>query len=106
MGVLASLGAVLTLPGIAGIVLSLGMSVDANVLIYERIREELSAGKSARLAITEGFKKAMPSILDSNITTFLDDFPSMIDMVAQKSFILTLMVSTELSSETFINILG
>jgi SecD/SecF fusion protein len=71
MGVLASLGAVLTLPGIAGIVLSLGMSVDANVLIYERIREELSTGKSARLAITEGFKKAMPSILDSNITTFL-----------------------------------
>ena len=71
MGVLASLGAVLTLPGIAGIVLSLGMSVDANVLIYERIREELSTGKSARLAITEGFKRAMPSILDSNITTFL-----------------------------------
>jgi SecD/SecF fusion protein len=71
MGVLASLGAVLTLPGIAGIVLSLGMSVDANVLIYERIREELKEGKSARLAITEGFKKAMPSILDSNITTFL-----------------------------------
>jgi len=71
MGVLASLGAVLTLPGIAGIVLSLGMSVDANVLIYERIREELAEGKSARLAITEGFRKAMPSILDSNITTFL-----------------------------------
>lgn len=71
MGVLASLGAVLTLPGIAGIVLSLGMSVDANVLIYERIREELSEGKSIRLAIAEGFSKAMPSILDSNITTFL-----------------------------------
>lgn len=71
MGVLASLGAVLTLPGIAGIVLSLGMSVDANVLIYERIREELSDGKSLRLAIAEGFSKAMPSILDSNITTFL-----------------------------------
>lgn len=71
MGVLASLGAVLTLPGIAGIVLSLGMSVDANVLIYERIREELAQGKSTRLAITEGFHKAMPSILDSNITTFL-----------------------------------
>ena len=71
MGVLASLGAVLTLPGIAGIVLSLGMSVDANVVIYERIREELAEGKSARLAITEGFRKAMPSILDSNITTFL-----------------------------------
>ncbi|MBC7757871.1 MAG: protein translocase subunit SecF, partial [Phormidesmis sp. FL-bin-119] len=60
-----------TLPGIAGIVLSLGMSVDANVLIYERIREELAEGKSIRLAIAEGFKKAMPSILDSNITTFL-----------------------------------
>lgn len=71
MGVLASLGAVLTLPGIAGIVLSLGMSVDANVLIYERIREEIAEGKSIRLAISEGFRKAMPSILDSNITTFL-----------------------------------
>ncbi len=71
MGVLASLGAVLTLPGIAGIVLSLGMSVDANVLIYERVREELATGKSLRLAIAEGFKKAMSSILDSNITTFL-----------------------------------
>jgi len=71
MGVLSSLGAVLTLPGIAGIVLSLGMSVDANVLIYERIREEIAEGKSIRLAITEGFHKAMPSILDSNITTFL-----------------------------------
>ena len=71
MGVLASLGAVLTLPGIAGIVLSLGMSVDANVLIYERVREELAEGKSIRLAIAEGYKKAMSSILDSNITTFL-----------------------------------
>lgn len=71
MGVLASLGAVLTLPGIAGIVLSLGMSVDANVLIYERVREEMATGKSLRLAIAEGFRKAMSSILDSNITTFL-----------------------------------
>ncbi|MEJ6982285.1 protein translocase subunit SecDF [Pedobacter sp. P351] len=71
MGVLASLGAVLTLPGIAGIVLSLGMSVDANVLIYERVREELSSGKGLRIAIAEGFSKAMSSILDSNITTFL-----------------------------------
>ena len=71
MGVMASLGAVLTLPGIAGIVLSLGMSVDANVLIYERIREELAEGKSIRVAISEGYSKAMSSILDSNITTFL-----------------------------------
>lgn len=74
IGVLASFGAVLTLPGIAGIVLSLGMSVDANVLIYERVREELSAGKSTRAAISEGFSKAMSSILDSNITTFLTGF--------------------------------
>jgi SecD/SecF fusion protein len=71
MGVLASLGAVLTLPGIAGIVLTLGMAVDANVLIYERIREELNLGKSLRLAITDGYKHAMPSILDSQITTLL-----------------------------------
>lgn len=71
MGVLASIGAVLTLPGIAGIVLTLGMAVDANVLIYERVREELEHGKSIRLAIADGFKHAMPSILDSQITTFL-----------------------------------
>jgi SecD/SecF fusion protein len=71
MGVLASLGAVLTLPGIAGIVLTLGMAVDANVLIYERIREELNLGKSLRLAISDGYKHAMPSILDSQITTLI-----------------------------------
>ncbi|MGV3705135.1 MAG: protein translocase subunit SecDF [Arcticibacter sp.] len=71
MGVMASLGAVLTLPGIAGIVLSLAMAIDANVLIYERVREEISNGKSLRLAVSEGFSKAMSSILDSNITTFL-----------------------------------
>ncbi len=71
MGIMASLGAVLTLPGIAGIVLSLAMAVDANVLIYERIREELAEGRSMRIAISEGYSKAMSSILDSNITTFL-----------------------------------
>ena len=70
-GVLASLGAVLTLPGLAGIVLTLGISVDANVLIYERVREELAQGKSIRIAVADGFKHAMPSILDSNTTTFL-----------------------------------
>lgn len=74
MGVLASLGAVLTLPGIAGVVLTLGMAVDANVLIYERIREELNLGKSLRLAIADGYKHAMPSILDSQITTLLTGF--------------------------------
>jgi SecD/SecF fusion protein len=70
-GVLASLGAVLTLPGIAGIVLTLGMAVDANILIYERIREELRAGKGHRLAIADGFKMANSSIIDSNVTTLL-----------------------------------
>jgi len=71
MGVSASLGAVLTLPGIAGIVLTMGMSVDANVLIYERIREELRAGKGVKLAIADGYKGALSAILDSNITTLL-----------------------------------
>ncbi len=71
MGIMASLNAVLTLPGIAGIVLTLGTAVDANVLIYERIREELGLGKSIRQAIADGYKHAMPSILDSQITTFL-----------------------------------
>ncbi len=71
MGVLASLGAVLTLPGIAGIVLTIGMSVDANILIFERVREELSLGKGVRLAVSDGFKHAYSSIIDSNVTTLL-----------------------------------
>ncbi|WP_134089307.1 protein translocase subunit SecDF [Olivibacter sp. XZL3] len=71
MGILASLGAVLTLPGIAGIVLTMGTAVDANVLIYERIREEFALGKGIRQAISDGYKHAMPSILDSQLTTFL-----------------------------------
>lgn len=70
-GILASLGAVLTLPGIAGIVLTIGMSVDANVLIYERIREELAHGKGLRLAIQDGYQNAYSSIIDANVTTFL-----------------------------------
>ncbi len=70
-GVLTSLGAVLTLPGIAGIVLTLGMAVDANVIIYERIREELRAGKGLRLALTDGYKNAYSAIIDGNVTTIL-----------------------------------
>ena len=70
-GVLSSIGAVLTLPGIAGIILTIGMSVDANVLIYERIREELSNGKGLRLAITDGYNSAYSSIIDANVTTLL-----------------------------------
>ena len=71
MGILASLGAVLTLPGIAGIVLTIGMSVDANILIFERIREELALGKGTRLAVSDGFKHAYSSIIDSNVTTLI-----------------------------------
>jgi SecD/SecF fusion protein len=70
-GVLASLQAVLTLPGIAGIVLTIGMAVDANVLIFERIREELTGGKSMRMAVADGFKNAYSSIIDANVTTLL-----------------------------------
>jgi SecD/SecF fusion protein len=71
IGVLASLGAVLTLPGIAGIVLTIGMSVDANVLIYERVREELTAGKGTKLAIADGYRNAYSAIIDANVTTLL-----------------------------------
>ena len=71
MGILTSIGAVLTLPGIAGLVLTVGMSVDANVLIYERIREELRHGKGVRLAISDGFKAAYSSIIDSQLTTLI-----------------------------------
>jgi SecD/SecF fusion protein len=70
-GILASLNAVLTLPGIAGIVLTIGMAVDANVLIFERVREELRRGKNLRSAVDDGFKNALSSILDANITTAL-----------------------------------
>jgi SecD/SecF fusion protein len=69
--ILASLGGTLSLPGIAGIVLTLGMAVDANILIFERVREELNKGRSLRSAIDEGFSKAMSAIFDSNITTFM-----------------------------------
>ncbi len=70
-GVMASFGAVLTLPGLAGITLTLGMAVDANVLIYERIREELRAGKGMSLAVADGFKHALSAILDGQLTTLI-----------------------------------
>ncbi|RNL85981.1 protein translocase subunit SecDF [Sinomicrobium pectinilyticum] len=70
-GVLAGLGAVLTLPGIAGIVLTIGMSVDANVLIFERAKEELAKGKGQKQAVADGFGNALSSILDANVTTGL-----------------------------------
>ncbi len=71
LGVLASFNAVLTLSGIAGIVLTMGMAVDANVLIYERIREEMAAGKLMKKAIQDGYSNAISAIIDANVTTFL-----------------------------------
>ncbi len=71
LGLLAMLGATLTLPGLAGFVLSIGIAVDANVLIFERIREELILGKTVRLSVEEGFKHAMNAIIDSNVTTVM-----------------------------------
>ncbi len=71
MGALVSFGEVLTLPGIAGIVLTLGMAVDANVIIYERVREELRNGKSLRLAVADGYSNAYSAIIDGNLTTII-----------------------------------
>ncbi len=71
MGILASFQAVLTLAGIAGMVLTLGMAVDANVLIYERTKEELRAGKNLKKALDDGYKNAFSAIFDSNLTTII-----------------------------------
>jgi preprotein translocase subunit SecD len=71
IGSLSMVEATLTLPGLAGIVLSIGIAVDANVLIFERIREELLLGKTVRLSVDEGFKHAMNAIIDSNVSTVL-----------------------------------
>ena len=71
IGALTSYGTVLTLPGIAGIVLTMGMAVDANVIIYERIREELAEGKSTAQAISDGFKHSMSAVIDGHLTAFL-----------------------------------
>ncbi len=71
LGALSMLGATLTLPGIAGIVLTVGMAVDANVLIFERIREEMVGGRSVHQALEAGFKRAMSTIIDANVTTFI-----------------------------------
>ena len=70
-GGLAGIGATLTVPGIAGLILSIGMAVDANVLIFERIREELVAGRATRTAVDEGFQHALSAIVDANITTLI-----------------------------------
>ena len=74
MGVLAGFHATLTLPGIAGIILTMGISVDSNVLIFERIREELRTGKTIRASIDAGYKRALLTIIDSHITTLITAF--------------------------------
>ena len=71
LGALASVGATLTLPGIAGVILTIGMAVDANILIFERIREELKLGKSLKASLLGGFDKVFSTIFDANVTTFL-----------------------------------
>jgi preprotein translocase subunit SecD len=71
IGLLSAIGATLTLPGIAGIVLTIGMAVDANVLVFERIREELKTARGPARAIELGYEKALSSIIDANLTTFL-----------------------------------
>ncbi len=71
LNVMALMGSVLTLPGIAGIILSIGMAVDANVVIFSRIREEIIGGKSIRVAVQTGFKRAMSTVIDSQVTTFI-----------------------------------
>jgi len=104
-GTLAAFGAVLTLPGIAGIVLTIGMSVDANVLIYERIKEELDKGKGLKEAINDGFGGALSSILDANITTLLTGIILYIFGTGPvKGFATTLMIGiiTSLFSAIFI----
>ena len=93
MGILAQLSAALTLPGIAGIVLTIGMSIDANVLIFERIREELRNGVPLRQAVSSGYDKAFSSIIDSNVTTFLT--AAILYALGQgpvKGFAITLMI--------------
>ena len=71
VGVLSALGATLTAPGIAGLVLTIGMAVDTNVIIFERIKDELNFGKSYQLAVSEGYKRSMAPVLDAHITTLL-----------------------------------
>src|SRR5262245_64088949 len=71
VGVLTALGATLTAPGIAGLVLTIGMAVDTNVIIYERIKEELTKGKGYQLAINDGYRRSLPPVLDAHVTTLL-----------------------------------
>jgi SecD/SecF fusion protein len=93
LGILAQLSAALTLPGIAGIVLTIGMSIDANVLIFERIKEELRNGAGLKAAIGSGYNKAFSSIIDANVTTFITGmFLYILGQGPVKGFAITLMI--------------
>ena len=93
LGAMAAFNCTLTLPGIAGIVLTIGMAVDANVLVYERIREELEKGSKLTSAVNEGFNKALPAVLDANITTLLTSIILMyVGTGAIKGFAVTLSI--------------
>jgi len=93
IAVLAYLGAVLTLPGIAGIILTIGMAVDSNVLIFERIREELKHGKAVMAAIDAGFGKAWLTIIDTHVTTVVScAFLFIFGTTAVKGFAITLVI--------------
>lgn len=96
--VMAGLGAVLTLPGIAGIILSIGMAVDSNVIIFTRIREEIAKGKSVRVAVDSGFHSALTTVIDSQTTTLIAAFVLyLIGTTSVKGFALTLMIGTVVS---------
>ena len=99
--VLSAFGVTLTLPGIAGIILSIGMAVDANIVIFERIREEIQKGKSLRSSIDVGFKSALPAILDGNITTLIAaEYYSISGTGTIKGFAQTLMIGIVISMFT------
>jgi preprotein translocase subunit SecD len=103
ISVLAGFSAALTLPGIAGIVLTMGMAVDANVLIYERIREELDEGKNLRTSVDTGYKKAFSSIFDSHVTTLCAAFLLYVYGIGPiQGFAVTLMIGTAASLFTAI----
>ncbi|MEG0923837.1 MAG: protein translocase subunit SecD [Anaerovoracaceae bacterium] len=96
--IMAGMGAVLTLPGIAGIILSIGMAVDANVIIFARIKEEIAAGKTIRVAVDQGFKHALTTVLDAQITTLIAAVVLYeIGTTSVKGFALTLMIGIVVS---------
>jgi preprotein translocase subunit SecD len=106
VGILSGFGATLTLPGIAGIILTIGMAVDANVIIYERIREELRAGKAPRVAVDAGYSRAFWTIFDAQITTFIAGVVMLqYGTGAIKGFAVTLLIGiiTSMFSSIFVS---